>query len=282
MKIITSIVLLFFVAILLACDLNSSTPITETNNIQAFHTGNTIETRFEVPSGFERKQVDTSSFGHWLRQLPLKEKGAQVKLYNGSLKGNQDAHLAVVDLSIGSKDLHQCADAVMRLRADYLFSKKKYDVIHFHFTNGFDALYSKWRKGQRIQVSGNNVQWVGGGKTGDSQSSYWQYLEKVFSYAGTLSLSKELKPKKIEDIEIGDVFIQGGSPGHAVIVVELAINSKTGEKIFMLAQSYMPAQEIQVLRNPSSYENSPWFEIQGSTLETPEWDFQFNHLKSFN
>ena len=77
------------------------------------------------------------------------------------------------------------------------------------------------------------------------------------------------------------MFIQGGSPGHAVIVVDLAVNAKIGEKIFMLAQSYMPAQEIQVLRNPSSSNNSPWYEINGSTLETPEWDFEFSNLKSF-
>jgi hypothetical protein len=281
MKIIVSIVLLFFVAILFACDLNSSTSFSEQKTTQLTHSGNTIETRFDVPSGFKREELDTSSFGHWLRELPLKEKGTQVQLFDGSLKGNQEAHLAVIDLPIGSKDLHQCADAIMRLRADYLFSKKKYDEIHFHFTNGFDALYSKWRKGQRIQVNGNKVQWVDGGKSGDNQSSYWQYLEKVFSYAGTLSLSKELKPKSAENIQIGDVFIQGGSPGHAVIVVDLAINASTGEKVFMLAQSYMPAQEIHVLRNPSGSENSPWYEIKGSTLETPEWDFTLSDLKYF-
>lgn len=267
--------------ILLACA-NDSTPenrITIQENRPQILTS--IGNRFETPDGFHRIELDTNSFAFWLRHLSLKEEGSSVKLYDGSLKGNQNAHVAVVDLAIGTKDLHQCADAVMRLRADYLFSKKKYDEIHFHFTNGFDALYSKWRKGQRIQFNGNTVQWVGGGKESDSQSSYWQYLEKVFSYAGTLSLSKELHQKNIEDIEIGDVFIQGGSPGHAVIVVDLAINSQTNEKVFILAQSYMPAQEIHILRNPTNSTLSPWYEIKGSILETPEWDFQFTDLKSF-
>ena len=56
----------------------------------------------------------------------------------------------------------------------------------------------------------------------------------------------------VEDIEIGDVFIQTGNPyGHAIIIVDVAIN-KNKEKIFMLAQSYMPAQEIHILKNPNN------------------------------
>jgi len=42
----------------------------------------------------------------------------------------------------------------------------------------------------------------------------------------------------IEEINIGDVFIVGGSPGHAVIVVDMAQNDNN-EKIFLLAQSYI-------------------------------------------
>ena len=49
-----------------------------------------------------------------------------------------------------------------------------------------------------------------------------------------------MKKADIKDIEIGDVFIQGGSPGHAVIIVDTAVNKKTGERIMMLVQSYMP------------------------------------------
>ena len=64
----------------------------------------------------------------------------------------------------------------------------------------------------------------------------------VFSYAGTASLSRELAPVNYQDMKIGDVFIQGGHPGHAVIVVDIAVHPKTKKKVFLLAQSYMPAQ----------------------------------------
>ena len=102
-------------------------------------------------------------------------------------------------------------------------------------------------------------------------------------YAGTLSLSKELEDIEIEDMEIGDIFIKGGSPGHAVIVIDMAVNKETGEKIYMLAQSYMPAQDIQVLCNGNNKELSPWYRLNNDEIiNTPEWTFHINQLKRFS
>jgi hypothetical protein len=104
----------------------------------------------------------------------------------------------------------------------------------------------------------------------------------VFAFAGTATLSKELTPlSKIEEMEVGDVFIKGGSPGHAVIVVDVAVNSE-GKKVFLLAQSYMPAQDIHVLKNPSDAKLSPWYSADfGDILATPEWNFRKDELKKF-
>ena len=82
-------------------------------------TGNTIATRFSVPDGFVRIAADSSSFALYLRNLPLKPRGSLVSYYNGATKPNDDIYDAVVDLPIGQRDLHQCADALIRLRADY-------------------------------------------------------------------------------------------------------------------------------------------------------------------
>lgn len=244
--------------------------------------GGTIEKRFPVPEGFDRIPVDSLSFGHFLRNLPLHPEGSVVRYYNGEKKENRDVYAAVVNLPIGKRDLHQCADAVMRLRADYLRSQHRPDEIQFQFTNGFNAMYSRWIKGERIQVSGNNCQWIKGGEKGDSDTEYWRYLEMVFNYAGTLSLSKELLPQTWNKMEIGDVLIKGGSPGHAVIVVDMAENKNTHEKIYMLAQSYMPAQEIQILLNPAKRSTSVWYTLSTQeTIETPEWKFDKKQLKKF-
>jgi len=240
-----------------------------------------IPDRFVPPEGYQRKQVALNSFANYLRHLHLKPIGSKVLYYNGEVKPNDEVYAAVVDLPIGRKDLHQCADAVMRLRADYLYAQKRYQDIHFNFTNGFRVDYSEYIKGKRIVVQGNKTYWKQSVSPSNTSYDFNRYKEQIYMYAGTLSLSKELVPVKIEDMQIGDVFIQGGSPGHAVIVVDMVENA-SGEKMFMLAQSYMPAQEIQILENPTHPGISPWYPLEGWVdLYTPEWNFIDEDLKRF-
>lgn len=275
----------FLLFTLYACGIDGSQQYTSSfGNEQAliYKQGQTIETRFITPEGFQRVETATHSFADYLRKLPLKPHHTQVKLYNGETKNNDGIYDAVVDLEIGNKDLHQCADAVMRLRAEHLWQQKQYDKIHFNFTNGFRVDYSEWIEGKRIKVEGNSTSWVQSQAPSNSYEDFWNYLEIIFTYAGTISLSKELKPIPMEDIQIGDVFIIGGSPGHAVIVVDLAIDETNNQRIFLLAQSYMPAQEIQILKNPNDANISPWYRADfENQLVTPEWTFDKSHLKRF-
>lgn len=255
----------------------------KTNNTSGFNVeGNTIQQRFRPPSGFIRLEESKSSFGYFLRNLPLKPLGANVLYFDGTVKYNQNVYEAVVNLPIGKQDLHQCADAVMRLRADYFYSQKQYDKIHFNFTNDFRVDFSKWAAGYRIAVKGNKTSWVKTAKPSDSYETYWKYLETIFMYAGTASLEKELKPIQVSDIKIGDVFIKGGFPGHAIIVVDVAVNPKNNQKVMLLAQSYMPAQELQILKNPNTNSLNAWYSTDfGTTLKTPEWTFSSSQLKRF-
>ena len=96
-----------------------------------------------------------------------------------------------------------------------------------------------------------------------------------------MSLSRELLPvKDTRNITPGNVFIRGGAPGHAVTVVYVAQNA-AGQRIFLLAQSYMPAQDIHVLKNPAAA--SPWY-AAGFTgkMVTPEWVFDAGELAAFS
>ena len=241
-----------------------------------------IASRFNTPESFQRIKVRDNSFGKHLRNLHLKPHGASVLYYNGSKKPNNGVYDAVVNLPIGNRNLHQCADAVMRLRAEYLYSQKQYDKIHFNFTNGFKVSYSEWIKGKRIVVKGNKSYWVKKAEPSNTHKDLENYLQVIYTYAGSLSLSKELKSVQLKEMQIGDVFIQGGTPGHAIIVMDMAINKNTGEKLFMLAQSYMPAQEIQILTNPENKKISPWYSLEfEDILNTPEWTFYANDLMRF-
>lgn len=243
---------------------------------------NTILTRFKTPDGYERIVSDAGTFAYYLQNLTLKPEGTKVYNYDGSLKKPDNVYEAVVDIDVGERDLQQCADAIMRLRAEFLYSQERYNEIHFNFTNGFNAEYSKWRDGYRIKLNGNKASWIKSSEESISYESFRNYLEIVFMYAGTLSLSKELKHTEIKEMKTGDVFIFGGAPGHAVIIVDMAVNKQTGVKIFMLAQSYMPAQDIQILKNPNDISLSPWYNVNfGDILITPEWKFSKDELKSF-
>jgi hypothetical protein len=242
--------------------------------------GTTILTRFTSPAGFERKAVVNNSFADYLRNLPLKPAGTKAKFYNGETKNNK-VYDAVVDMDISNKDLQQCADAVMRLRGEYFYSKKAYDTISFLLTNGFKTDYRQWMQGNRIIENGNTTTWQKTAVASNTYNDFRNYMEMVFNYASTLSLSKMLHPKRIDDIAIGDVFIVGGSPGHAEIVVDVAEN-KAGKKVFLLAQSYMPAQETQVLKNFSDSQLSPWYSADGSNrVITPQWTFGTDQLKTW-
>lgn len=242
----------------------------------------TISSRFETPEGFKRKSYSKNSFQHYLSNFPLKKLGSSVYFYNGFPKPNQTVNASILDIDVGKKDLQQCADAVMRLRAEYLFAQNQFDKIHFNFTNGFRVDFVKWAQGNRIKIQGNNTSWYKAiDKEDYSYQNFKAYMEQIFLYAGTLSLSKELKSLPIDSIEIGDVFIQGGSPGHAVIVVDVAENQKD-EKVFMIAQSYMPAQNIHLLVNANNEKLSPWYNVhQFEKIYSPEWTFEKKDLKRF-
>jgi hypothetical protein len=243
--------------------------------------GTTIEERYNPPAGYTRIEVAEDSFGQFLRSQKLKPYGEKVLYYDGREKTKKNVYDSVFDVDIGDRDLHQCADAIMLLRAEYLYDQGRYDEIHFNFVSGFKAEYSKWMEGYRIKVEGNKVSYYKAAEPSNTYESFRKYMNIVFAYSGTLSLEKELKSVDINDMEIGDVFIVGGSPGHAIIVVDMAENDE-GDKIFMVAQSYMPAQETQLLINPMDQDISPWYSLKGMTrLRTPEWAFDLDQLKGF-
>jgi hypothetical protein len=220
----------------------------------------TLASRITPPAGFTRVAAGEGSWAEWLRGLPMKPAGSPVLTYTGARKWRQDVHAAVIDIDVGKRDLQQCADAIMRLRAEWLYASGRPREIAFNDTDGKRRVFARQGK--------------------QDYAGFRKYMDLVFAYAGTYSLERELKPVPVDDIAIGDVFIKGGFPGHAVLVADMAENAATGEKRFLLVQSYMPAQEMHVLKNPKSEDGSPWYETDfGDHLVTPEWLFPRNSLK---
>ena len=92
--------------------------------------GMTIETRYGVPSGYERVQVEAGSFEDFLRKQKLKPYGEKALYFDGREKRSEGIYDSVIDVQIGDRDLHQCADAIMLLRAEYFYQKKEYLLYH--------------------------------------------------------------------------------------------------------------------------------------------------------
>lgn len=149
-------------------DLQAISPLTQLIDTS----GKTLATRFNPPAGFSRIDFPNNTFENYLQNLPLKPHGAKVKYYNGQTKEAKRVYDAVVSLPIGKRDLHQCADAVIRLRAEWLFGTSQFENICFNFTNGFKACYSEWMKGRRIAVSGNRVWWTDGELPANTYESF--------------------------------------------------------------------------------------------------------------
>lgn len=244
---------------------------------------NTLVNRIIAPDGFSKVSVTEGSFAQWLRHLPLKTGNPPVMLYDGSPRTYQEGHYAVVDIDVGERDLQQCADAIIRLYAEYAYSLAMFEKIAFTLTNGDTATFHTWIAGYRPRVSHNVITWHMEADPDSSYSAFRDYLGFVFTYAGTYSLSQQLsRVDKPDEIAIGDIFIQGGFPGHAVLVIDVAVNKKTGKKVFLLCQSYMPAQDIHILKNLNASDLSPWYATDSEdSLHTPEWTFLQDDLKRF-
>jgi len=254
--------ILFCILISISCNTNTASssqwdnklenlPVSAYNELNPFKKINEIP----LPAGFTRLKKNDRSFAEWLLNLPLK-RNKTVYQFDGKVKINQTAQYAVLDISVGNKDLQQCADAVIRLRAEYLFSIQKYEAIHFTDNKGIIYQF----------------------KTPFTAGHLQQYLQVVFGMCGTASLSKQLKQISMNEMQPGDVIIRGGFPGHAVMVMDVA-SSLSGEKVYLLAQSYMPAQDIHLLVNPTD-KVTPWYRVsENALIQTPEYTFRKGELK---
>lgn len=239
-------------------------PITS-KNIPVKTTGSINE--ISTPDGYKRILVSEGSFAEWLRNVKLR-KNNTVYLYNGKPKPDQNSHYAVFDLSTGNKDLQQCADAIMRLRAEYYFSRKEYAKIDF----------------KAAQKDFNFQQWLNkiNSPEKDNHTLLLDFMQNVFINCGTYTVDAMTKNISMNEMQPGDIFVKAGAPGHAMIIMDVAINEITGKKIYLLAQSFMPAQDMHIVINPNDDKLSPWYEVnETNDIITPGYIFGVRNCKRF-
>jgi Domain of unknown function (4846) len=240
-----------------------------------------VESRFLPPPKARRLLAEVGSFGAFLQKFPLLPPQTPVRYFDGRTKPNQ-IQVAVLDIDRGTRDLQQCADAVMRLWAEYLYSQKRSQEIGFHNFAGVLMDWKRYARGFRMTARGYLLV----ARADSSRRAFRAYLDMVFQYANTFTLEKELSPRPLQQIQPGDVFIVSNPKtyGHAMLVMDMAEDTITKERYFLLAQSYMPAQDIHIVQNSRWLAGGGWYRVAdiAPELHTPEWVFRGETLRHFN
>lgn len=241
--------------------------------------GMTLSTRINPPKGYERVEAEQDSLAAYLRDYSLKKSTGVVKTWDGRKREDQTGVQAVFKLPLEKSDLQRSAGSIMRVYAEYFWSKKEYDKISFQFNNGFQADYLKWQEGFRIRIDSTGAIWVNGGSYDETEDNFKKYMSMVLTYTSADSLEKECKKIKKNEIQAGDIFLQTGSTADAAMVVDVCEN-KEGQKAFLLAKGGNPAQQFHLLTNPA-HEEDPWYYLEELEypLATPEGSFEKGTLR---
>ena len=125
--------LLFASIMLTACGAKSSDkPLQVKNEPVKAATPDNLVGCIPAPAGYKRVAVTEGSFAYFLRNLPLKPANSDLHYYNGQVKTAKYGG-AIVNMDFGKNANEQCADAIIFLRASYLWQTKQFDKIHFRF-----------------------------------------------------------------------------------------------------------------------------------------------------
>lgn len=228
-----------------------------------------LSERFPTPEGASRVPVAAGSFAAWLRALPLRQDREHVLAHDGRTLDRPAAAIAALD--VGRGDLQQCADSILRLHAEWLWSAGRADEAAYHFTSGDRSAWVDWAAGERFEIDGSRVRRRSGAARGDSWATYRGWLQYVFRFAGTRSLRHDSAPVPADrPLQAGDLFVEPGSPGHAVVLLDVVEHQ--GRRYALVGQGFMPAEDFHVLRSEAALDGV-WFPLPGpgGTLDTPSW-----------
>lgn len=225
---------------------------------------------FVAPGHADRVRVADDSFASWLRGLPVRTDRHHVLSHEGRPLAAHSA--GVIFLDLGAGDLQQCADTLIRLHAEYLWYRGDASSAVYHFTSGDLSTWMDWVAGVRWAPRGQGVEKVAGEPRDDDHRSYRRWLQRLFVYAGTMSMSMDSVPVSNRDpIQPGDFFVSPGSPGHTVMVLDVAVGGD-GSRYGLIGQGFTPAQELHVL---SGSDGNVWFPLPAGPaefLDVPSWN----------
>ena len=208
------------------------------------------------PPPFEAERTGADAFGTHLRALEVGPVDRPVRTHDGRIVRHR---ARVVELPLVRGDLQQCADSLIRLRAEWL--REQGEPVAFHATSGDLLPWARYRDGERPYVRDERIAWKAG-----SPGDWEGYLRAVFTWAGTASLHAHDTVPATGDPRPGDVLVKPGFPGHAVILLDVATDPR-GRTFVLVGEGYMPAQDFHVELGPEA----GWWPWDGG-VTLAHWD----------
>ncbi|MDR1681076.1 MAG: DUF4846 domain-containing protein [Prevotellaceae bacterium] len=219
-----------------------------------------VAARFETPKPYERTEAPEHSFYSFLRHLPLLPEGSPVKNYaNETVKTDEKSSpAAILDIETGSRDWQRSVQSLMRIWAEYLFEQQRFSTIRFHIRNGNAIPYQQWAQGMNIIVD-NRAYWTKTPYNPQQYRTFRRYLDFIFQYSDFQTVRDDIESVAPDDLAPGDLLLRDNV---AVMVLDMAVNRDTGEKIVLLAGGGTPAQSIRILQPADGQEAlGAWFKI---------------------
>jgi hypothetical protein len=208
------------------------------SSVSQLHSSSQKIIDIKPPVSFKTETFPARSYSSFIQNLPVADSSVirdyQRQIINSSFYNV----LAVVDIPLlFNDDLEQCADFAMRLRAEYFKTYNNLDSLCLFDYNGNKLFYKK------------------------SGLTYQNFLRKIFANANSYSLKKGCNTITKEELRPGDLIVQNvnGGIGHVSVIVN-SCTSGTGQRMFLIGYSFMPAQQFHI-EHSESYGKNGWFTI---------------------
>jgi hypothetical protein len=140
--------------------------------------------------------------------------------------------------------------------------------MSYNAASGMALPYQRFARGEHVAMDGRKLVWKTGRPAAAGHAGFRAFMNMVFAWANTVSLSRQAAKVEPGEVRPGDFFVLPGNPGHTVIILDMARDDR-GNAVALIGQSYMPAQSFYVLRG----DRDPWFTLKaGEPVDTPFWE----------
>jgi hypothetical protein len=244
----------------------SSVKLDQYGFVSSYNPNQSIFKQVLPPFGYTKVETPASSFGEWLRFLPLYPVDRAVLDYEGNVIKMASQVIRVIQLDNPSHGMQQCADTVIRLWAEYLKSRDQLDQLELHTQNGQSSSWRRWAAGYRPVLKGNSFHWIKKESPTSNQTRelhFKEYITWLMQWTGTLALARDLSRVTQSELDIGHMFVHpnrsGNNIGHISIIVDKAVQEGNSVPIYLIAWGFIPAQDFHIIQPPRNLPHYPWF-----------------------